>query len=163
MHPVLLENIQHLGKPYADLNYLLECLSEVLEDNNEKAYIPFIPWLNVNVPLPAHDQEQKIVHLYSISFQLLNLCEVNWAVQSRRSKQQESGTQSVNGSWAQTFTELKNSGFSQGRNSRCTFTDRSRAGTDGTSNRSQADGRSEVLPRTLPTAGYARKPHIHHS
>ena len=113
MHPVLLENIQHLGKPYADLNYLLECLSEVLEDNNEKAFIPFIPWLNVNIPLPAPDQEQKIVHLYSISFQLLNLCEVNWAVQSRRSKQQESGTQSVNGSWAQTFTELKNSGFSQ--------------------------------------------------
>jgi phosphoenolpyruvate carboxylase len=113
MHPVLLENIHHLGKPYADLNFLLECLAEVLEANNEKEIVAYIPWLNTDVPLPTNDQEQKIVHLYSISFQLLNLCEVNWAVQSRRSKQQESGTQSVNGSWAQTFSELKLLGFSQ--------------------------------------------------
>src|ERR1035437_7969114 len=113
MHPVLLENIQQLGKAYADLNFLLQCLSEVLEANNEKEYVAYIPWLNTYVPLPPHEQEQKIVHLYSISFQLLNLCEVNWAVQSRRNKQQESGTQSVNGSWAQTFSELKSSGFSQ--------------------------------------------------
>jgi len=113
MHPVLLENIQQLGKPYADLNFLLQCLAEVLEANNEKEYVAYIPWLNTHVPLPPNEQEQKIVHLYSISFQLLNLCEVNWAVQSRRNKQQESGTQSVNGSWAQTFSELKSSGFSQ--------------------------------------------------
>jgi len=113
MHPVLYDNIQHLGKPYSDLNFLLECFAEVLEANNEKEYVAYIPWINADVPLPKSEHEQKVVHLYSISFQLLNLCEVNWAVQSRRSKQQESGTQSVNGSWAQTFSELKNSGFSQ--------------------------------------------------
>ena len=113
MHPILLDNIQHLGKPYSDLYFLLECLAEVLEANNEKEFVAYIPWLNTDVPLPTNNQEQKIAHLYSISFQLLNLCEVNWAVQSRRSKQQESGTQSVNGSWAQTFSELKLLGFSQ--------------------------------------------------
>ena len=113
MHPILLDNIQHLGKPYSDLYFLLECLAEVLEANNEKEFVAYIPWLNTDVPLQTNNQEQKIAHLYSISFQLLNLCEVNWAVQSRRSKQQESGTQSVNGSWAQTFSELKLLGFSQ--------------------------------------------------
>ena len=113
MHPVLNENIQHLGKPYADLNFLLECFAEVLEANNEKEYVAYIPWINAAVPMPTPGHEQKVVHLYSISFQLLNLCEVNWAVQSRRSKQQKQGLQSVNGSWAQTFSEFSKSGISQ--------------------------------------------------
>ena len=107
MHPVLKENINEIGKPYSDLHFLLDCFAEVLEANNEKELIAFIPWLNEQVLLPPAGLEQKTIHLYSICFQLLNLCEVNWAVQSRRSSQQTQGTQSVNGSWAQTFSELK--------------------------------------------------------
>ena len=113
MNPVLNENIQQVGKPYSDLHFLLECFAEVLDENNEKILIPFMPWINGVVPTPAFDQEQKVIQLYSICFQMLNLCEVNWAVQSRRNKQQQQGPQSVNGSWAHTFAELKNSGFSQ--------------------------------------------------
>jgi len=113
MHPILQDNIRHLDKPYSDLHFLLECLAEVLKANNEKDLLAYIPWLNVQIPLPTPEHEQKTIHLYSICFQLLNLCEVNWAVQSRRNKQQMQGMQSVNGSWAQTFSELKNSGFSQ--------------------------------------------------
>jgi len=113
MHPVLKENIQEIGKPYSDLHFLLNCLAEVLEANNEKELINSIPWLNAQVLLPASELEQKTIQLYSICFQLLNLCEVNWAVQSRRSKQQSQGSQSVNGSWAHTFSELKEAGIIQ--------------------------------------------------
>jgi len=113
MHPVLEDNIQQIGKPYSDLLFLLHCFAEVLEANNEKDLIACIPWLNTQVVLPSHQLEQKTVQLYSICFQLLNLCEVNWAVQSRRSKQQEQGSPSVNGSWAHTFSELKKAGISQ--------------------------------------------------
>lgn len=113
MHPVLAENIQQIGKPYADLQFLLECLAEVLEANNASEYIPYLPWINKEVPLPETEHQQGVIHLYSISFQLLNLCEVNWAVQGRRSKQQKLGAESINGSWAQTLAELKNSGRSQ--------------------------------------------------
>jgi phosphoenolpyruvate carboxylase len=113
MHPILIENIDKIGKPYSDLHFLLECLSEVLEANNENSLIGYIPWLNAKVSYPDSDSEQKTIHLYSICFQLLNLCEVNWAVQSRRTKQQVQGTASINGSWAQTFSELKESGASQ--------------------------------------------------
>lgn len=113
MHPVLKENIQEIGKPYSDLHFLLNCLAEVLEANNEKELINSIPWLNTRVLLPAPELEQKTIQLYSICFQLLNLCEVNWAVQSRRSKQQSQGSQSVNGSWAHTFSELKEAGIVQ--------------------------------------------------
>jgi len=113
MHPVLEDNIQKIGKPYADLHFLLECLAEVLEANNANEYISYLPWINNQVPLPLPEHQQKVIHLYSISFQLLNLCEVNWAVQSRRAKQQKQGAESENGSWAQTFSELKNTGISQ--------------------------------------------------
>jgi len=113
MHPVFAENIEKIGKPYADLQFLLDCLSEVLKSNNEKALIAFIPWLNSNVPYPDPEIEHKTIHLYSICFQLLNLCEVNWAVQSRRNKQQSNGTDSINGSWAQTFTDLKKAEISE--------------------------------------------------
>ena len=113
MHPVLHENIQIVGKPYSDLHFLLECFAELLESNNEKDLIAYIPWIKNEVALPPPELEQKTIHLYSICFQLLNLCEVNWAVQSRRKKQELQGPQSVNGSWADTFLELKNSGVSE--------------------------------------------------
>jgi phosphoenolpyruvate carboxylase len=113
MHPVLKENIQEIGKPYSDLHFLLECFAEVLEANNENELVTYIPWLNTKVSAPKPEHEQKTIHLYSICFQLLNLCEVNWAVQSRRNKQQQQGSQSVNGSWAHTFSELKESGIPQ--------------------------------------------------
>jgi phosphoenolpyruvate carboxylase len=113
MHPVFQENIQEVGKPYKDLLFLLRCLYDVLEANNEKSLTVFIPWLNADIAVPPAGKEKAVIHLYSICFQLLNLCEVNWAVQSRRSKQQSHGPQSINGSWAQTFSELKNNGFKQ--------------------------------------------------
>ncbi|MBV5313061.1 MAG: phosphoenolpyruvate carboxylase [Prolixibacteraceae bacterium] len=113
MHPVLKENIQEIGKPYSDLHFLLQCFAEVLESNNETDLVAYIPWLNTQVSTPKPEHEQKTIHLYSICFQLLNLCEVNWAVQSRRNKQQLQGSQSVNGSWANTFAEVKESGISQ--------------------------------------------------
>ena len=113
MHPVLKENIQEIGKPYSDLHFLLKCFAEVLESNNEKELVAYIPWLNTQVSSPKSEHKQKTIHLYSICFQLLNLCEVNWAVQSRRNKQQLYGSQSVNGSWAHTFSDVKESGISQ--------------------------------------------------
>jgi phosphoenolpyruvate carboxylase len=113
MHPVLAENIEKIGKPYSDLYFLLKCFAEVLEANNENELVDYIPWKNTKVSSPKPEHEQKTIHLYSICFQLLNLCEVNWAVQGRRDKQQLQGSQSVAGSWANTFSELKDSGFNQ--------------------------------------------------
>jgi phosphoenolpyruvate carboxylase len=112
MHPVLHENIREIGKPYVDLHFLLSCLKEVLQANNENGLVSYIPWLNAEIASPDKELTQKVTHLYSICFQLLNLSEVNWAVQSRRNKLQNQGSESVNGSWSQTFSELKKSGIS---------------------------------------------------
>jgi phosphoenolpyruvate carboxylase len=107
MHPVLHENIREIGKPYVDLHFLLSCLKEVLQANNENQLVKYIPWLNAEIASPDKERTPKVTHLYSICFQLLNLSEVNWAVQSRRNKQQNQAPANVNGSWAQTFTELR--------------------------------------------------------
>lgn len=107
MHPVLEENIREIGKPYVDLHFLLSCLQEVLQANNENELVNYIPWLNAEIASPDNELAQKVTHLYSICFQLLNLSEVNWAVQARRNKQQNQAPANVNGSWAQTFTELR--------------------------------------------------------
>jgi phosphoenolpyruvate carboxylase len=111
MHPVLEENIREIGKPYIDLHFLLSCLKEVLQANNENDLVKYIPWLNTEITSPNKELIQKVTQLYSICFQLLNLSEVNWAVQSRRNKLQNQGSESVNGSWSQTFSELKESGI----------------------------------------------------
>lgn len=71
-----------LGKPYRDLEYLLHCFSEVLEENNEKELAAQIPWISGTEPQFTAGNQQKLLHLYSISFQLMNLCEVNGAVQT---------------------------------------------------------------------------------
>ena len=113
IHPVFLDNITQFGKPYSDLHYLLVCFSEVLEANNEQKLVGCLPWLNEEVSMPSPELQQKTIHLYSICFQLLNLCEVNWAVQNRRYKMQHEGSRRVNGSWSHTFSELQHAGITQ--------------------------------------------------
>jgi phosphoenolpyruvate carboxylase len=106
-----LEIIKHeLGKTYADLEFLLQCFSEVLIENKQEEMAAYIPWMNEQTPPFTENNREKMLHLYSISFQLLNLTEVNGAVQNRRSLQQEHGLNSINGLWASVLTDLKNKG-----------------------------------------------------
>jgi len=96
-----------LGKPYRDLEFLLQCFSEVLQENNETELAAHIPWLNDIEPKFRNQDHKKLFHLYSIAFQLLNLVEVNGAVQNRRQKQEKEGLDSVNGLWGSVLSDLK--------------------------------------------------------
>ena len=107
----MLKEIQTLlGKPYDDLEFLLHCLREVLEENNEPYLAVQIPWISDKVPDFNEGNTASLLHLHSICFQLLNLAEVNGAVQKRRQNQQESGLASVNGLWGSVLNDLKNQG-----------------------------------------------------
>ncbi len=99
-----------LGKPYEDLAFLLHCFAEVLEENGEAGLAAQIPWITEGEPSFGPGDQRKLFHLYSISFQLLNLSEVNGAVQNRRQKQEKEGLESVNGLWGSVFRELKEQG-----------------------------------------------------
>jgi phosphoenolpyruvate carboxylase len=102
---------EKLGKPYFDLEYLLLCFREVLLEHNETALAYSLPWLSDQQP-DVSSCSAKQLQVYSICYQLLNIVEVNGAVQNRR-KMEVEGLSSVNGLWANNLTILKEAGFSE--------------------------------------------------
>lgn len=102
-----------LGKPYQDLEFLLVCLSEVLTENGEDHLLPYIPWINERIKFENETPSRKILHLYALIFQLLNLVEVNGAVQNRRKKEVQSGPESIDGMWGYNFRILKEAGVTE--------------------------------------------------
>lgn len=107
------QNTSTNQKPYSDLKFLLTCLKEVLIENNEDELTSFIPWLQDEHPTIDKNNLPQVLRLYSICFQLLNLSEVNGAVQDRRKKAEESGLESINGMWGNVLRSLKDENVSE--------------------------------------------------
>ena len=109
----LLELVRNnLGKPYEDLEFLLSCLKEVMIESGEDKLAAQIPWIN-----PVKDFEPcsftgKQLQLYSICFQLLNIVEVNGAVQNRRLVEDQQSPAEINGLWSYNLELLKKNGYS---------------------------------------------------
>jgi len=102
---------EKLGKPYEDLEFLLECLREVVIENGEAELAAYIPWIGKHQKVKPEEMSPRLVQLYSIAFQLVNMVEVNNEVQSRRKKENKELT-SVNGLWAHNLKMLKEAGIS---------------------------------------------------
>lgn len=100
------------GKAYQDLTFLLECFKEMLIENNVPDLAAKLPWINVESETIHLHFRKRDVQLYSMAFQLLNLVEINEAVQQRRRRENEQGLAAVNGLWAQNLQRLKNVGIS---------------------------------------------------
>ncbi|MBX2843858.1 MAG: phosphoenolpyruvate carboxylase, partial [Flammeovirgaceae bacterium] len=101
---------EKLGKPYEDLEFLLGCFKEVLMESGENNLASFIPWINQQDDFKPEQLTEKHVQVYSIAFQLLNMVEVNGAVQNRREIENASMSK-VNGLWAQNLKMLKEKGI----------------------------------------------------
>jgi phosphoenolpyruvate carboxylase len=106
------ETQKTLGKPYQDLEYLLQALKEALLENGEKEIASIIPWVNDIQHIDPLNIKPRHLQLYSLLFQLVNLCEINGAVQQRRQKEDES-LSGVNGLWANRIAALKKEGWSE--------------------------------------------------
>lgn len=102
---------EKLGKPYLDFDFLLECLQEVLIENGEEALLSYLPWHNAFEEIPVQFAAKQI-QLYSIIFQMLNMAEVNGAVQNRRKVEDEKSLAAVNGLWAERLQKLLAAGLS---------------------------------------------------
>ncbi len=98
-----------LGKPYQDLEFLLLALKESLLENNEEDIAKRIPLVNDIHQINHESIKPKHLQLYSLMFQLVNLCEINGAVQSRRQIENDS-LEGVNGLWASEIGKLKKAG-----------------------------------------------------
>lgn len=98
-----------LGKPYHDLEYLLTRLQQVLEKNGEAEIAKKIPWITKKDPV-VDQITPELVQLYSLIFQLVNMVEINGAVQNRR-KLEDKSLDSINGLWARNIKEMIDKGF----------------------------------------------------
>ena len=101
-----------LGKPYEDLAYLLNALKDVLVENGENEIASIIPWVNDIQTIAPNEIKPRHLQLYSLLFQLVNLCEINGAVQQRRQIEDES-LDGVNGLWASRIASLRKSGMNE--------------------------------------------------
>ena len=102
---VALETLEkEIGKPYKDLRYLLKAFNEILVENGETHIAENLPWIHEKNPEETLSVSKQ-VQLYSLIFQLINMVEINSAVQQRRSLEDDELTQ-VNGLWANNIKAL---------------------------------------------------------
>jgi phosphoenolpyruvate carboxylase len=106
------ETKRTVGKPYEDLAFLLQALKDSLLENGESETAAMIPWVNDISSIHPDHITPKHLQLYSLLFQLVNLCEINGAVQQRR-KQEDESLDKVSGLWANRIGKLKEKGLSE--------------------------------------------------
>ena len=96
----------------ADLDYLMECLKEVLVELGETKAAQFLPWQHGGETHDIDEPPPRIEQAYSIAFQLLNMVEENASTRTRHLREIEHGLADEPGLWGQQLTQLKAAGFS---------------------------------------------------
>jgi len=108
-----LEQVKNkLGKAYEDLEYLLNCLKEVMVESGETELANEIPWITSSHSFQNNEFTGKHLQLFSTCFQLLNIVEVNGAVQNRRKREDQNSLSEIDGLWSYNLKLLKEKGFS---------------------------------------------------
>ena len=103
---------EKLGKPYQDLEFVLECFREVLIEAGEEELSRTIPFINNFDAEINQFFSTKHAQVYSITFQLLNMVEVNGAVQNRRIIENSKSMDKINGLWANNLKTMAEEGIS---------------------------------------------------
>ena len=92
-----------------DLDFLIKCFREVLEDLGQADLACALPWDDVPAPTQT---PPRLGQAFSVAFQLLNLVEENAAEQTRRKREREEGMSAERGLWGEALEKLKGDGFS---------------------------------------------------
>jgi phosphoenolpyruvate carboxylase len=100
-----------LSKPYDDLEFLLTCLKEVMVESGEAELAEDIPWIYSSSEYQEKSFTDTHLQLYSTCFQLLNIAEVNGAVQNRRAREDKNSPAAINGLWSYNLHLLKERGY----------------------------------------------------
>lgn len=112
---ILAKTQEKLGAPYHDLEFLLNCLKEVLIECGEGNLVDYIPWISdCKICIKPENFTEKHVQLYSIASHLLNMVEENGALQARRKVETMHSISAVNGLFGQNLKMLKDKGISEG-------------------------------------------------
>ena len=103
---------EHFDKIHEDLNFLIDCFREVLQEHGDEDLSALLPWSDKTVSLEEISLTRRRAQSYSIAFQLLSMVEENTAVQMRRQIERDGSLAEVSGLWQQNLTRLKERGLS---------------------------------------------------
>ena len=99
------------AKIETDLDFLMQCIREVLVSLGQQDIADRLPWIGTDTPGPeAEDFPARLAHAYSIAFHLLNMVEENAATQMRRASETANGLASEPGLWGQQLKQLLEAG-----------------------------------------------------
>ena len=94
-----------------DLNFLIECLREVLEELGLSELAGDLKWFGRGAPkIEASLVPPKLGLVYSIAFQLLNMVEENAAAHMRALREEAEGLTAERGLWGEQFARMKERG-----------------------------------------------------
>ncbi|WP_257448239.1 phosphoenolpyruvate carboxylase [Archangium lipolyticum] len=100
----------HLRKVERDLDFLLDCFREVLEELGEQEVARSLPSRGGARAAPAH-LPARMVQAYSMAFHLLNMAEENTAAQQRRVRESTEGVTAEPGLWGHVLRHVKELGL----------------------------------------------------
>ena len=96
-----------------DLDYIVSCFKETLNNIHQKNAIALLDVKkkeNLHTGFLKEIDEDQLIQVYGIYFQLMNLIEENAATQFRRRKEDKEGVASLRGSWGETIKQWKEKG-----------------------------------------------------
>ena len=96
-----------LKKVDKDLDFMMGCFVEVLEQLDHKDLAGTLPWMGKRKLRGVQIFSYRGVQAYSIAFQLLNMVEENASAQSKRLREDKHGLASDPGSWGRAFQTLR--------------------------------------------------------
>jgi len=100
-----------LKKVDKDLDFMMGCFVEVLEQLEHKDLAGTLPWMGKRKLRGVQIFSYRGVQAYSIAFQLLNMVEENASAQSKRLREDKLGLASDPGSWGRAFQALGAAGI----------------------------------------------------
>ncbi len=101
-----------IEKTQEDVEFLIDCFREVLEELGEKELTSYLPFSEQEIPEITQNIE-KVIEAISIAYQLLNMSEENAYVQFRRYYEKEYGIEKVPGLLAGVFKNLLENGIKE--------------------------------------------------
>lgn len=96
-----------------DLNYVMNCFRDVLQNLGETEIAEQLPWIGKSDknPLEHHQVTPALLQAVTISFQLLNMVEENTSNQIRRKIERLNGLASERGLWAWYLNQLQDANW----------------------------------------------------
>jgi phosphoenolpyruvate carboxylase len=94
------------AKVERDLEFLMRCFREVLEESGELALARHLPWSETGSLAACETSPERVSHAYSIAFHLLSMVEQNAAVQRQRLAEAERGLTAMQALWGHCLLQV---------------------------------------------------------